>query len=82
VIHFPAFATRIVIGGPETAAGMLLGVGSQPLPQRGVRIVWCRRGGFVALGSAVLPGDAAGEPLADPQHVLEVMNGCPPAFRA
>jgi hypothetical protein len=36
----------------------------------------------VALGGAVLPGDAAGEPFADPQHALEVMNGCPPAFRA
>jgi hypothetical protein len=29
-----------------------------------------------------LPGDAAGEPFADPQHALEVTNGCPPAFRA
>jgi hypothetical protein len=36
----------------------------------------------VALSGAVLPGDAAGEPFADPQHPLEVTNGCPPAFRA
>jgi hypothetical protein len=32
--------------------------------------------------SAVLPGHAASEPLADPQHTLEVTNGCPPALRA
>jgi hypothetical protein len=36
----------------------------------------------VALGGAVLPGHPAGEPFADPQHALEVTNGCPPAFRA
>lgn len=36
----------------------------------------------MALGGSVLPGDAAGEPLADPQHALEVTNGCPPALRA
>jgi hypothetical protein len=36
----------------------------------------------MALGGAVLPGDAAGEPFADPECVLEVTNGCPPAFRA
>ena len=37
---------------------------------------------LVSLGGAVLPGHAAGEPFADPQHALEVTNGCPPAFRA
>ena len=47
-----------------------------------IRILRCGRGGFVALGGAVLPGHAAGEPFADPQHALEVTNGCPPAFRA
>ena len=30
-------------------------------------------------GGSVLPGDAAGEPFADPQHPLEMTNGCPPA---
>jgi hypothetical protein len=29
-----------------------------------------------------LPGDAAGELLADPQHALQVTYGCPLAFRA
>jgi len=29
----------------------------------------------------MLPGDAAGELLADPQHALQVTYGCPPAFR-
>jgi hypothetical protein len=36
----------------------------------------------VALGGSVLPRHAAGEPFADPQHPLEMTNGCPPAFRA
>jgi hypothetical protein len=36
----------------------------------------------MALGGAVLPGDAAGEPFTDPQHALEVTNGRPSAFRA
>lgn len=39
----------------EAAAGMLLGVGPQPLPQGSIRIVERRRGGFVTLGGAVLP---------------------------
>jgi hypothetical protein len=51
-------------------------------PAGGVRIGWHRRGGFVTLSGTVLPGDAAGEPLADPQHTLEVTNGRPPALRA
>jgi hypothetical protein len=34
------------------------------------------------LSAAVLPGDAAGEPFANPQRVLELTNGCPPALRA
>ena len=37
---------------------------------------------FVALGGAMLPGHAAGEPFAEPQHLLEVTNGGPPTFRA
>jgi hypothetical protein len=82
VIHDPAFAASIVIRGSETTTGMLLGVVPQPVPQGGVRIDWGRRGGFVALGGAVLPGDAARERLADPQRTLKVTNGRPPAFRA
>ncbi len=71
-----------MIGRPETPAGMMLGVDPQPVPQRGVGIGRRRQDGFVTLSRAVLPGDAAGEPLADPQHPLEVANGCPPGFRA
>jgi hypothetical protein len=51
-------------------------------PGGGVWVFWRRGSGFVALAGAVLAGDAAGQPLADPQHALEVTNGCPPAFRA
>lgn len=71
-----------MVSRPKTPAGMLLGVGPQPVPQGGLRIGGSRRDRFMALGGAVLRGDAAGEPLADPQHALEVTNGCPPAFRA
>jgi hypothetical protein len=82
VIHMPAFPTCIVIGRPEPSARMVFGVSTQPLSQRGVRIKprRCRR--HVALSGAVLPGHAAGEPLADPQHPLELTNGRAPAFRA
>ena len=82
VIDDPALTAGIVIGRPEPAARMVLGVGAQPGPQRRIRIVRRRRGGLVALGGAVLPGHAAGEPFTDPQHPLEVTNGRPPAFRA
>jgi hypothetical protein len=82
VIDGPAFSPGVVVGGPEPAAGMILGVGTQPLPQRGIRVVRGGRVRFVALGGAVLPGHATGEPLADPQHAPEMTNGCPPAFRA
>jgi hypothetical protein len=61
---------------------MVAGVLTQPIPQRGMRIFRSGRDGFVALGGAVLPGHAAGEPLANPQHPLEVTNGRSPAFRA
>ena len=82
MIDDPALSAGVVVGRPEPAARMILGVSAQPLPQRGIGIRGDRRNGFVALGGAVLPGDAAGEPFADPQHPLEVTNGCPPAFRA
>ena len=82
VIDDPALSASVVVGGPEPPAGMILSVVTQPVSQRGVGVLRCRRGGFVALSGAVLPGHAAGEPLADPQHALEVTNGRPPAFRA
>ena len=82
VIHMPSFGAGIVVSGPEPAAGMVLGVRTQPLSQRCVRIVGSIGSGFVALGGSVLPGHAAGEPFTDPQHALEVTNGRPPAFRA
>jgi hypothetical protein len=78
----PALAAGVVIGRPEATTGMVPGVPTKPVPQCGVWIAWCRRGGFVTLGGAMLPGDAAGESLADPQYQLEVANGGPPPFRA
>ena len=82
VIDDPALAAGIVIGGPKPATRMILSVRAQPRPQRRIRILRRGRDGFVSLGGSVLPGHAAGEPFADPQHPLEVMNGRPPAFRA
>lgn len=82
VIDDPAFTAGIVVGRPETTARMVLGVLAQPVPQGGVRILRSARDRFVALGGAVLPGDAAGEPFADPQYPLEVVNSRPPATRA
>ena len=82
VIHRPTFTTGIVIRGPKPPPRMVLGILAQPRPQSGVGILWGRRRRFVALGGAMLPGHAAGEPFADPQHALEVTNGGPPAFRA
>jgi hypothetical protein len=39
---------------------MVLGVLAQPGPQGSIRVIWCGRNRFVALGGAVLCGDAAG----------------------
>jgi len=82
VIDDPALGAGIVVGGAEPSPRVVLCVVAQPSPQRGTWIIGCYRDGLMTLGGAVLPGDAAGEPFADPQHALEVMNGCPPAFRA
>ena len=82
MIDDPTLGTGVMVSGPEPAAGMILGVGAKPIPQCSIGVLWRRRGGLVALGGAVLPGHAAGEPFADPQHALEVTNGCPPVFRA
>jgi hypothetical protein len=68
VIDHPALTAGIVIRRPESAAGMLLGILTQPSPQGRVRIVRRSRDGLMALSGAVLPGHAAGEPLTDPQH--------------
>ncbi len=82
VIRVPAFTTGIVIRGPKPPPGMVLGVLAQPRPHSGVGILWGRRRRFVALCGPMLSGHAAGEPFADPQHPLEVANGCPSTFRA
>ena len=82
VIDLPALTAGVMIGGTEPTARMRLGVGTQPLPQRRIRISRCRRGCLVSLGCSVLPGHPAGEPFTDPQDPLEVTNGRPPAFRA
>ncbi len=55
VIDDPALAAGVMVSGTKTAAGTLLGVGPQPLPQGGVRIGGSPRDGLVALGGAVLP---------------------------
>jgi hypothetical protein len=82
VIDNPTFATGIVVGGPESAPGMVFGVLAQPCPQGSIRIVGGLGDGLVSLCGAMLPGHAAGEPFADTHDALQVTNGCPPALRA
>ena len=82
VIDDPPLATSVMVGRPEATPRMVLSVLAKPPSQSGIRMLGSIGGGFVALGGAVLPGHAAGEPFADPQHPLEVTNGRPPAFRA
>ena len=82
VIDDPPLTAGVMVGGPESAPRMILGVGAKPGPQGRVRILRRSRVGLVALSAAVLPGHPAGEPFTDPQHPLEVTNGRPPAFRA
>jgi hypothetical protein len=81
VVDGPALGAGIVVGGAESAAAMFFGVLAQPSPQGGVWIIWCPRDGLMTLGGAVLPGNAADEPFADPQHPLQVTNGCARTFR-
>jgi hypothetical protein len=82
VIDCPAIRPGVVICRSETTSWVVLGVGAKPVPQRRIGIVRGHRDWFVALGGTVLPGHAAGEPFADPQHALKMTNGCPPVFRA
>ena len=82
VVDAPALAAGIVVGPAVTPPGMGFGIVPQPLPQRRIRIGWCRAGGLVALGGPVLPGHPAGEPLTQPHHGDEVVHGRAPACRA
>jgi len=82
VIDDPTLAAGVMVGRPKPAAGMVLGVVAQPGPQGGVRVLVGIGAGLVSLSGAVLPGHAASEPLADPQHPLKATNGHPLAFRA
>ncbi|OOK69694.1 hypothetical protein LAUMK191_02396 [Mycobacterium attenuatum] len=82
MIDLPTFSAGIVISGPKPTPRMVFGVAAQPGPQAGIGVLGSLGGGFVALGGPMLPGHAAGEPFADPQHTLEVTNGCPPTLRA
>jgi hypothetical protein len=67
VIDCPAFCAGVVIRGPKPPSWMVHGVVAQPGPQRRIRIARGGRDRLVALGGSMLPGDAAGELLADPQ---------------
>jgi hypothetical protein len=67
VIDCPAFCTGVVIRGPKWRSqdrNVASGSGGS-------------RGRPAALGGLMLPRDAAGELLADPQHALQVTYGCP-----
>jgi hypothetical protein len=82
VVDCPAFRAGVVIRGSKPPPRMITGVLAKPGPQRRIRIVRHGRHRLAVLGGVVLPGHAASEPFADPQHALKVTNGCPPALRA
>ena len=71
VIHCPALTAGIAISRPQAAPGKLLGVPAQPDPQGGIRILRAGCDRFVALGGAMLPGDAAGNRSLTPKRPLE-----------
>ena len=81
----PGLASLLVAAPPsaavDVAPGFRVDVVVTGVP-RPTQLALDARGGLVALSSAVLPGHAVGEPFTDPQHPVEVTNGCPPAFRA
>ena len=81
VVHCRVLAAGVVIGRSKSTPRMVLGVLVQPGSQGGIGILRRGREGFVTLGGAVLPGHAAGDPFADPQHPLEVTNDRPPPLR-
>ena len=68
VIDCPAFCAGVVIRGPKRPSWMVHGLVAQPGPQRRIRIARGGRDRFVALGGSMVPGDAAGELLADPSR--------------
>ena len=82
----------LVVHGPALAAGVVVGAAESPPRDASSRTPQPPRSAAsgsagvdaraVALGGAVLPGHPAGEPLTDPITVDQVVNGCPPAFRA
>lgn len=82
VIHAPTLTPSIVIGAAETPPWMDFRIAAEPFTQPGVGIGRRRVDALVALTASVLPVHAAGEPLTDTHHLHEVVNGCPPAFRA
>jgi hypothetical protein len=71
-------SSGVVVGVAEPAPRMILGPRWSPVPQRGVRIGWCRRRGRPWLGGSVLPGHAAGEPFTHAHHADGVRD-TPPA---
>jgi len=83
-----AFAISVAINVAINTAQQGWSVAAPPSDRSSVPDGWQlahlrgRRGRRKALGCAVLPGHPAGQPLTDPQHPLQVVNGRPPAFRA
>ena len=82
MVDRPAFAAGVVVGPAEPPPWMGLGVGAQPAPQPGIGVGRGLVTGRAALRATVLPSHATGEPLTDPEHAHQVVNGRPPACRA
>jgi hypothetical protein len=59
----------------ETLLAVVLAVLVKPESQRRIRVIRRIRDRLVSWGGAVLPGQAAGRPVPNPQHMLETTNG-------
>ena len=68
--------------GPEPGAGMIPGQSRSQARSGASGSSDVIKGGLLTLAGAVLPGYATGEPLADVQRALDMLDGGPPAFRA
>ena len=80
LVHRQAFSARDRVGFAPPPPGVLLGDRPQPCPQLLLAIGANR--GLEALGGAVLPHEAAGTALGDPEHGDEQIDCAPTAFGA
>lgn len=82
VVDHPTLGAGIVIGAAMTPASMLAGIVAQPLPQPTVGVLDRVTSWRVALCGPMLRDYPTREPLTEPHHPLQVVNGNATAGRA